>query len=98
MKIFTFEIDVSEMNSNNYSVHNCFMCHYVTDSESKLTKHINRYHRHDPSFRASCKGCQYQSISWIAWRKHRTRCDWKEVDNINDDFAYSGDDFQSDPT
>lgn len=80
-------------------IRNCGMCHYVTDSNDKLSKHINRYHRHDPSFRAACKDCSYQSTSWIAWRKHRTRCEFIEAvnDNIDDYFASSDDDFETHP-
>lgn len=86
------------MYSNNNSIRNCVMCHYVSDCEEKLAKHINRYHRHDPSFRAACKACSYQSRSWTAWRKHRTRCEYKEeefYDNVSTEFSsYFDDDFE----
>ena len=58
--------------ANNSSA--CSMCKYTCNSENVLKKHLIRYHRNDPHFIATCQLYQYQSRSYIAYKKHIVRC------------------------
>lgn len=52
----------------------CAMCKYTCNSDNTLMKHMIRYHRNDPHFIVTCINCHYQSHSYIAYKKHITRC------------------------
>lgn len=65
------------------NIFECPMCYYYCDSESFLTRHVNRYHRSDPHFIVKCKKCNYECKSWRYFKKHDARCNYSTNDLPN---------------
>lgn len=59
------------------------MCYYYCNSESSLTRHVNRYHRSDPHFVVKCKKCNYECKSWRYFKRHSDRCNYSSNDSPN---------------